>query len=118
VAVGDDEVETGSGFALALYLAIKAKETAFRPLTPIQRPPTFNGTQASWEKEARKIRLRTLRAWARQADAMAEVVDYLLTNAQIQVGVADSGLQNLPAVLASGNPTAAPGAPVTFGNLL
>lgn len=55
-------------------------------------------------------------ALARQSNALATaILTYFQANAEVRVGVGDSGLQRSTAI---GNPTNAPAAPVDFGAII
>lgn len=72
VSVGDDESVSGSGLSLELFESIRAVEEAVKPLPSLTPPVGWEGTAEAWLRDVRVWRLRTLRAWAREAGRHAK----------------------------------------------
>ena len=121
ISIADDEGESGSGYARDLFDEIKARETdpaqGGRALPSLSPPPDFTQGIAKWRAEVGPVRVRILRAWARQANAQSLIVDYIQANAQLRVlASTDGGLQ---LDNTGGNPaTLAPSGNVDFGKVL
>lgn len=75
VSIDDNGNATGSGDALALYNSILAVETAANPLADPNAPDAdWDDTQAAWSALVTPINVRIKRAWAREAQAHADVL--------------------------------------------
>lgn len=113
VTVASDETETGSGAALVLYLANKSSLAL--PMLPTigdTSDPFAPGRPCNAGDVAvmQTARLSVLRETARQATANAQIITYLLGNAQVDVTIAagTGGLQRLPATFVANADTQGP----------
>ena len=65
---------TGSGQALALYIAIATEEQAETPLPDPSSPPDdWEGTQQAWANLVGPITVKIKKSWARQARAIVTI---------------------------------------------
>lgn len=100
VSVDDSENVTGSGQALALFNDIYAEETADNPLPSLIPDDDWDGTPAAWVAFVKPIRVKMLKAWARQARALAKMATYATANVEVTVTIpntgAGAGLQRTP----------------------
>ena len=133
MTIADDGSHSGSGLALALYLAIHAQKNA--QVTAIV--DAFNNSMADAPDEVRaqlaaqrdEQTAALLRSWAQEANILGPaIVDYLKANAVVSLTGAVATLDTttsagrLPALLTPGDPIDPPAAdvslPVTGGGTL
>jgi hypothetical protein len=123
VTVNDDETESGTGLALALYLALKTAHAADLPSLAVVDAPPFATLPADARETARQsirdARVKQLRGYAVDATALGTAtVAYLQAHAEVSLASVVATVSTsahvgvLPASLVVGTPIDPPGSPV------
>jgi hypothetical protein len=123
VTVNDDETESGTGLALALYLALKTAHAADLPQLSVLGAPPYTTLPAdkrpAAEQSIKDARLKQLRGYAVDATALGTAtVTYLQAHAEVSLASVVATVSTsasvgvLPTVIAAGQPIGPPGADV------